>query len=908
MTRFIASALLLPLLLIGLTGCPPGNSLPVPDAGPDQSVSLGDTVTLNGTASTDADGDTLTYQWIFTSRPEGSTASLSNVGTPQPTFQPDVPGTYVLSLTVFDSMGSGTPDSVTISVTGTLVTVPDVSGLTQATAETALNADGLSLGTVTTESSATVPGGQVIRQNPAAGSDIIPNGSVDLVISTGPATVTVPNVVGQSRTEAESTLNNLGLVIGTITMTESDTVATGDVISQSIDAETMVNEGTAIDLTISSGAPVAIARVNEVNLRAGSGLSNLPNQVRRQRVAADTTNQRFFLTGLFTPFVSIRDAYYLENPAYLDTGFVLPGEKIPFVAPGGTVLYVVDLNTRQVARIDVESNTVTAMASVGAGFLDLVVSTANNTLYLTRETSPSLVFLDATTLAETGSTTEFNGTSPHIELNTDTGQLLVLDTASENADGSLGIVDTATNTRTGTVTFDMPGSGPGRAHQLVIDIPNSRFFIRGSNGLGVYALDGSNPRSLPLPSTVELTDFHYDPAGDRLLTMGLSLPDNGEVAPQGARLFAYNPNTGQTTSPIDTINLGDGNTDFAVDPVADIIFSPDSTDGRDFGFEAAPFPTTTTRGSAGTSVEDAIILDGALVGASIFGGNYLFRLGAGADATSSFVSGRWPSPLRASGTTLYVLNAWDSTLESFASGETPTSTGSFATGFPRGTTERRPDFAIDPSNSRAAVVYPEFGQVRVIALGTGSAIAVLDVPDATPGIAMARAGELQVQYSTFDDGVLYLFDRLNSVLHRYDTNDDYSLIGSSDLSASLSGQDDAPEEDWLVQDAASGRLFVGPVAVDPATGMTTGESLATGQIIRGIDIDQDLYWTARQVDSTEGYTVTINSIHRSDLSVAPSTLTLGTPYPRAPEIAFDTANRRFFVVDPSTAIIEEYEY
>ncbi len=908
MMRFVSAALLFPLLLVWLSGCPATNTLPVPNAGPDQAVSLGATVTLDGSGSADADGDTLTYQWVFTSRPEGSTASLSNVGTAQPTFQPDVPGTYVLSLTVFDNMGSGTPDSVTITVTGTLVTVPILSGLTQATAETALIAAGLSLGTVTTESSATVPGGQVIRQDPAAGTDIIPNGSVDLVISTGPATVAVPNVVGQSRTEAETTLSNLGLVIGTITMMESETVSTGDVISQSIAAETMVNEGTAVDLTISSGAPVAIERVNQVNLRDPSGLSDIPNQVRRQRVAADTTNQRFFLTGLFTPFVSIRDAYYLENPGYLNTGFVLPGEKIPFVAPGGTVLYVVDLNTRQVARIDVESDTVTATVSVGEGFLDLVVSTANNTLYITRETSPSLLFLDATTLAETGSTTEFNGTAPHIELNTDTGELLVLNTASESADGSLGIFDTATNTRTGTVTFDMPGSGAGQAHQMVVDIPGSRFFIRGSNGLGVYALDGSNPRSLPLPSAVELTDLHYDPAGDRLLTMGLSLPENGEVAPQGARLFAYNPNTGQTTSPIDTINLGDGNTHFAVDPVADFILSPDSTDGRDFGFEAAPFPTFTTRGSVGTSVEDAVILDGGLVGASIFGGNYLFRLDAGEDTANLFVSGRWPSPLRAVGTTLYVLNAWDSTLESFASGETPASTGSFSTGFPRGTTERRPDFAIDPTSSRAAVVYPEFGQVRIIALGTGSAIAELDVPDATPGIAMARAGELQVQYSTFDDGVLYLFDRLNGLLHRYDTNNDYSLLGSTDLSAALGDQSDAPEEDWLVQDVPMARLFVGPLVIDPATGMATGESLATGQVIRGVDVNQDLYWTARQVDSTEGYAVTINSIRRSDLSEAPNTLALGTPYPRAPEIAFDTANRRFFVVDPSTTIIEEYEY
>ena len=49
-------------------------------------------------------------------------------------------------------------------------TVPDLSGLTQADAETKLADAGLLLGTVTTETSTTVPAGSVIRQDPAAGA------------------------------------------------------------------------------------------------------------------------------------------------------------------------------------------------------------------------------------------------------------------------------------------------------------------------------------------------------------------------------------------------------------------------------------------------------------------------------------------------------------------------------------------------------------------------------------------------------------------------------------------------------------------------------------------------------------------------------------------------------------------
>src|SRR5438132_9054672 len=52
----------------------PLNSMPVADAGPDQTIAVGDSVQLNGGSSTDVDGNTLSYQWSFVSRPYGSEA------------------------------------------------------------------------------------------------------------------------------------------------------------------------------------------------------------------------------------------------------------------------------------------------------------------------------------------------------------------------------------------------------------------------------------------------------------------------------------------------------------------------------------------------------------------------------------------------------------------------------------------------------------------------------------------------------------------------------------------------------------------------------------------------------------------------------------------------------------------
>jgi len=90
------------------------NSAPIANAGPDQNVSSGSTVTLSGGGS-DADGDLLAYSWAFTSKPSGSTATLSDSTVPNPTFIAEVDGAYVLTLTVNDGNEISFVDSVTVT-------------------------------------------------------------------------------------------------------------------------------------------------------------------------------------------------------------------------------------------------------------------------------------------------------------------------------------------------------------------------------------------------------------------------------------------------------------------------------------------------------------------------------------------------------------------------------------------------------------------------------------------------------------------------------------------------------------------------------------------------------------------------------------------------------------------------
>lgn len=92
------------------------NEAPIAHAGIDQTIPVGGTASLDGSSSSDPNGDLLSYQWQVVCRPIGSIASLSDSNHPNPTFSPDRPGDYTVQLVVIDSKGlASQPDTVRIS-------------------------------------------------------------------------------------------------------------------------------------------------------------------------------------------------------------------------------------------------------------------------------------------------------------------------------------------------------------------------------------------------------------------------------------------------------------------------------------------------------------------------------------------------------------------------------------------------------------------------------------------------------------------------------------------------------------------------------------------------------------------------------------------------------------------------
>jgi serine/threonine-protein kinase len=131
------------------------------------------------------------------------------------------------------------------------VEIPSLVGQTKASAETTLRDAGFNV-TTELENHRSIAVGHVIRTNPPAGSSARKGSTIQLVVSSGPPIVTVPNVVNQKFETAEETLVRLGMKVDRRDAFDAK-VKKGYVISQDKQADTLVKAGTTVTLTVSKG-------------------------------------------------------------------------------------------------------------------------------------------------------------------------------------------------------------------------------------------------------------------------------------------------------------------------------------------------------------------------------------------------------------------------------------------------------------------------------------------------------------------------------------------------------------------------------------------------------------------------------------------------------------------------------
>lgn len=150
------------------------------------------------------------------------------------------------------SSTSSTAADSTSSTTDTEVTVPNVVGKDEATARAAIEAAGLTVGTVTETSSDTVTSGLVISQTVAANTKTAKGTKVNLVLSSGSSSVKVTDVIGHEQSRAEQELAAAGFQVSVKEAYSSD-VRSGLVISTTPDRGTPAKPGSTVTMTVSQG-------------------------------------------------------------------------------------------------------------------------------------------------------------------------------------------------------------------------------------------------------------------------------------------------------------------------------------------------------------------------------------------------------------------------------------------------------------------------------------------------------------------------------------------------------------------------------------------------------------------------------------------------------------------------------
>jgi serine/threonine-protein kinase len=156
---------------------------------------------------------------------------------------------------------------------GALSPVPQLSNRTMAQAQAALSPLDLKI-VVAHENSLTIDAGLITRTDPAAGGFVGRNGAITIYLSDGPKLVTVPMLKDKNLADATSTLVGAGFVLGDVKSVFSST-ALGNIVDHTGSDGINIAEGSKIDLKVSLGAIPSVAGLSQEAAKAALNLVGL---------------------------------------------------------------------------------------------------------------------------------------------------------------------------------------------------------------------------------------------------------------------------------------------------------------------------------------------------------------------------------------------------------------------------------------------------------------------------------------------------------------------------------------------------------------------------------------------------------------------------------------------------------
>ena len=172
----------------------------------------------------------------------------------------------------------GTEVTIIVSSGKPLVTVPDVTGQSEAAAKAQLENNGFTIGSTSTQMSSSVPAGNVISQSPTSGTEVTSGATVDLVVAKAPATSTttatptasVPSVTGQSASEANGSLSAAGFKVLQQTQNVTNQQQDGIVLLQNPPAGSTQNRGATVTIVVGHFQPPPPTSTTSTTTTTGS--------------------------------------------------------------------------------------------------------------------------------------------------------------------------------------------------------------------------------------------------------------------------------------------------------------------------------------------------------------------------------------------------------------------------------------------------------------------------------------------------------------------------------------------------------------------------------------------------------------------------------------------------------------
>ena len=311
------------------------NRAPVADAGPAQSPSVGSTVTLDGSGSADPDGYPLSYQWRFTSIPNGSTATLADANSVAPTFKADILGTFTLELVVSDGLLTSAPSTVTITV------VPNTS-ITFSPSPLDMNGNATASLIVT------------LGQTAGSGGVTVSLSSSNTAIATVPATVKVSEgsssavaTVTSVTTAGSTTITGTatGYTTGTVTVnvTVNSMTVPNLVVGKDLQGSGVVTfavaTSAATDVTVTSSDAAKV-------LLSNTGADKGSGSITVHTTSGSKTSPGFFVQGLSD---SGSATLTIKAPGYIDTTATVT------LAPSGIIIRNVNSDTLDTSATSFDS-------------------------------------------------------------------------------------------------------------------------------------------------------------------------------------------------------------------------------------------------------------------------------------------------------------------------------------------------------------------------------------------------------------------------------------------------------------------------------------------------------------------------------------------------------------------------